>query len=131
MFYFQINAIRTEISNCVFITAQARLGRKSKTTTYCGRVTIPGMRRLSDSTFRTCPSMGCVVLIDEIDKAESDVPNGLLEALGGREFRPFGRTDPVRSSVSPPLVIVTTNNERALPDAFFTPLPGVAAGISN
>ena len=31
---------------------------------------------------------GCVVLIDEIDKAESDVPNGLLEALGAGRFTP-------------------------------------------
>lgn len=66
------------------------------------------------------PVRGCVVLIDEIDKAESDVPNGLLEALGNGEFRPLGRADPVvaRAGVPPPLVVITTNNERTLPDAF-------------
>jgi MoxR-like ATPase len=65
-----------------------------------------------------CPEQGCVVLVDEIDKAESDVPNGLLEALGARQFTPMGRSNPVRATGIPPLVIVTTNEERALPDAF-------------
>ena len=60
---------------------------------------------------------GTVVLIDEIDKAESDVPNGLLEALGAGEFLPYGRAEPVKAK-SMPLVVVTTNEERALPDAF-------------
>ncbi len=66
------------------------------------------------------PSRGCVVLVDEIDKAESDVPNGLLEALGAGEFTPLGRRHPVvaHAGTPPPLVAITTNNERALPDAF-------------
>ncbi len=34
------------------------------------------------------PANGCLVLIDEIDKAEADVPNGLLEALGAGSFHP-------------------------------------------
>ncbi len=61
---------------------------------------------------------GCVLLIDEIDKAESEVPNGLLEALGARAFTPFGHCAPVRAIDTPPLVVITTNEERALPDAF-------------
>lgn len=61
---------------------------------------------------------GCVVLIDEIDKAESDVPNGLLEALGAGCFTPQGHAEPVVAVGAPPLVVVTTNEERALPDAF-------------
>jgi MoxR-like ATPase len=61
---------------------------------------------------------GCVFLLDEIDKAESEVPNGLLEALGSREFTPQGRSTPVRATGTPPLVVITTNEERALPDAF-------------
>ncbi len=64
------------------------------------------------------PAKGCVVLIDEIDKAEADVPNGLLEALGAGEFTPQGLSEPVRAKSPPPLVIITTNEERALPDAF-------------
>lgn len=63
-------------------------------------------------------SGGCVLLIDEIDKAESDVPNGLLEALGDGEFTPFGFEDPVHAFGEPPIVIITTNQERTLPDAF-------------
>ena len=61
---------------------------------------------------------GCVVLIDEIDKAESDVPNGLLEALGSGRFTPFGQTEPVEVRGEPPLVVITTNEERVLPNAF-------------
>ncbi|MEM1183207.1 MAG: MoxR family ATPase [Acidobacteriota bacterium] len=60
---------------------------------------------------------GVVVLIDEIDKADSSVPNGLLESLGQREFAgPLGST--VRCDGAPPLIFVTTNEERSLPDAF-------------
>ena len=64
------------------------------------------------------PANGCLVLIDEIDKAESDVPNGLLEALGSGSFAPPDRPNPVMAVGEPPLVIITTNEERALPDAF-------------
>jgi MoxR-like ATPase len=61
---------------------------------------------------------GWVVLIDEIDKAESDVPNGLLEALGAGQFLPEGYEQPVTITGVPPLIILTTNEERVLPDAF-------------
>jgi len=64
------------------------------------------------------PRNGCVVLIDEIDKAESEVPNGLLEALGSGQINPPGRAEPVSVTDPPPLLIITTNEERALPDAF-------------
>jgi MoxR-like ATPase len=64
------------------------------------------------------PDKGCVVLVDEIDKAESDVPNGLLEALGIGQFTPMGRQEPVSAGDPVPLVIITTNEERRLPDAF-------------
>jgi MoxR-like ATPase len=69
------------------------------------------------------PANGCVVLIDEIDKAESDVPNGLLEALGVGRFTPQGYTEPVKAKGPPPLVVITTNEERALPDAFIRRCP--------
>lgn len=62
------------------------------------------------------PKNGAVVLIDEIDKADPSVPNGLLEALGGRSFTPPGQ-QPVTAAVWP-LVVITTNEERRLPDAF-------------
>lgn len=64
------------------------------------------------------PGNGCIVLVDEIDKAETDVPNGLLEALGAGQFTPFGRSDPIIAAGALPLVVITTNEERALPDAF-------------
>lgn len=60
---------------------------------------------------------GVVVLIDEIDKADPDLPNGLLEALGSRRFTPPWRREPVIARVWP-LVVVTTNENRALPSAF-------------
>ena len=63
---------------------------------------------------------GVVVLIDEIDKADASVPNGLLEALGSQEFDVLGSDEGVvrKETVAAPLVIVTTNEERSLPDAF-------------
>jgi MoxR-like ATPase len=64
------------------------------------------------------PGGGCVVLIDEIDKAESDVPNGLLEALGSHCFPVRGRLEPVAVKGEPPLVVITTNEDRVLPNAF-------------
>jgi MoxR-like ATPase len=65
------------------------------------------------------PERGVVLLIDEIDKAEADLPNGLLEALGNGGFSVPYRTAPVRGTVAhAPLVIVTTNEDRELPGAF-------------
>lgn len=64
------------------------------------------------------PGKGVVALIDEIDKADSHVPNGLLEALGAGSFKPFGLLERVVSDDRSPLIIITTNDERRLPDAF-------------
>lgn len=61
---------------------------------------------------------GWVVLIDEIDKAETDVPNGLLEALGAGQFTPFAHEQLVSITGIAPLIIITSNDERVLPDAF-------------
>ncbi len=62
---------------------------------------------------------GAVVLIDEIDKADSSVPNGLLEALGNGCFpKPTGNAEVSMDPEHPPLVVITTNEERSLPDAF-------------
>ncbi|MBK8253133.1 MAG: MoxR family ATPase [Polyangiaceae bacterium] len=61
---------------------------------------------------------GSVVLIDEIDKADPSIPNGLLDALGHRRFDiPGGKRVRMKEG-QPPLVVITTNEERALPDAF-------------
>ncbi|HEV7667947.1 MAG TPA: MoxR family ATPase [Thermoanaerobaculia bacterium] len=62
---------------------------------------------------------GAVLLIDEIDKADPAVPNGLLEALGQGQFRtPWGASVASPEDAPSPLVVLTTNEERALPDAF-------------
>jgi MoxR-like ATPase len=70
---------------------------------------------------------GVVLLLDEIDKAEPDLPNGLLEPLGLYQFTvPYiDRQDPQASCINPIkadpsrlLVIITTNEERELPKAF-------------
>jgi MoxR-like ATPase len=60
---------------------------------------------------------GAVVLIDEIDKADPDVPNNLLEALGSRQFTVQETGTTIKDKRSP-LVIITTNEERELPRAF-------------
>ncbi|WP_204263250.1 AAA family ATPase [Geodermatophilus normandii] len=62
---------------------------------------------------------GAVVLIDEIDKADPEVPDSLLEVLGNGQFtvRETGETvsaDPGH----PPLVVITTNDERELSRPF-------------
>lgn len=63
---------------------------------------------------------GCVLLIDEIDKADQAVPNALLETLGNLGFPvpEIGLTVKRDPHAAPPLVIITTNEERELPAAF-------------
>jgi MoxR-like ATPase len=58
-----------------------------------------------------------VVLLDEIDKADPDVPNNLLVPLGSLQFR-VTEIDLTVEAVTPPLIFITTNSERDLPDAF-------------
>ncbi|MEF8767278.1 AAA family ATPase [Candidatus Accumulibacter contiguus] len=66
------------------------------------------------------PERGSVLLIDEIDKAEADLPNGLLETLGNGGFSvPWLDTAVCAAPAMPtPLVVITTNEERELPAAF-------------
>ncbi|WP_328678017.1 AAA family ATPase [Streptomyces sp. NBC_00343] len=61
-----------------------------------------------------------VVLIDEIDKADPDVPNGLLVPLGSQEFTVADTGTRIcrETAAGSPLVVITTNGERQLPDAF-------------
>lgn len=61
-----------------------------------------------------------VVLIDEIDKAPRDFPNDLLHELDQHSFpHPFDQSCTIRpQSKRPPIVIITSNEERRLPDAF-------------
>jgi MoxR-like ATPase len=58
-----------------------------------------------------------VVLLDEIDKADPDVPNNLLVPLGSLTFTVEDTGEQVRGREAP-LVFLTTNDERDLPPAF-------------
>ena len=60
---------------------------------------------------------GLVILIDEIDKAESDVPNGLLEAFGSGQITVPSFEGPIVAS-GHPLVVITSNEERPVPAPF-------------
>ncbi|MBU0654549.1 MAG: MoxR family ATPase [Gammaproteobacteria bacterium] len=60
-----------------------------------------------------------VLLIDEIDKAPRDFPNDLLQELDQNRFEhPFHQGEYVSRKGAPPIIIVTSNGERRLPDAF-------------
>ncbi|GAB3625567.1 MoxR family ATPase [Pandoraea terrae] len=58
-----------------------------------------------------------VLLIDEIDKADIEFPNDLLRELDRMEFHVYETREMVRARHRP-LVIITSNNEKELPDAF-------------
>ncbi len=73
-------------------------------------------RSLKDSDGQPADT-DAVVLLDEIDKADPDLPNNLLVPLGSLQFSvdEIGKTVKARKA---PLVIITTNDERTLPAAF-------------
>ncbi|MFF8800074.1 MULTISPECIES: AAA family ATPase [unclassified Methylobacterium] len=58
-----------------------------------------------------------VLLIDEIDKADIEFPNDLLTELDRMEFHVYETGETIRA-VERPIVIITSNNEKELPDAF-------------
>ncbi|MCC6007110.1 MAG: MoxR family ATPase [Rhodobacteraceae bacterium] len=58
-----------------------------------------------------------VLLIDEIDKADIEFPNDLLQELDRMEFHVYETGQSVRARHRP-IVIITSNNEKELPDAF-------------
>jgi MoxR-like ATPase len=58
-----------------------------------------------------------VVLIDEIDKADIEFPNDLLQELDRMEFYVYETQETIRATHRP-VVIITSNNEKELPDAF-------------
>ncbi|MDA9976330.1 MoxR family ATPase, partial [Alphaproteobacteria bacterium] len=58
-----------------------------------------------------------VVLIDEIDKADIEFPNDLLLELDRMEFFVYETKERVKA-IRRPIVIITSNNEKELPDAF-------------
>ena len=58
-----------------------------------------------------------VLLIDEIDKADIEFPNDLLQELDKMEFFVYETGDTIKARHRP-VVIITSNNEKELPDAF-------------
>lgn len=65
------------------------------------------------------PKEGVVLLVDEIDKGDPSVPNGLLAALGDGWFEAPGGEEIRRApEQAAPLIVITTNAERTLPAAF-------------
>jgi MoxR-like ATPase len=58
-----------------------------------------------------------VLLIDEIDKADIEFPNDLLRELDRMEFYVYETQETVKAT-NRPVVIITSNNEKELPDAF-------------
>ncbi len=58
-----------------------------------------------------------VLLIDEIDKADIEFPNDLLQELDRMEFHVYETRETVKAQERP-IVVITSNNEKELPDAF-------------
>ncbi|MUG91153.1 AAA family ATPase [Scytonema sp. UIC 10036] len=91
-----------------------------------------GLERLQDSSQKGYIKFGplgrafqselrTILLIDEIDKADIDFPNDLLLELEEKRFfiEETGKEIPeVGKQVAPPIVVITSNNEKDLPDAF-------------
>lgn len=59
----------------------------------------------------------CVLLIDEIDKADIEFPNDLLLELDRMEFYVYETKKTVQAK-NRPIIVITSNNEKELPDAF-------------
>ena len=84
----------------------ARVARHRATTSSaasCGRPSTPTSRP--------------VLLIDEIDKADIEFPNDLLHELDRMEFHVYETGETIRARHRP-IVVITSNNEKELPDAF-------------
>src|SRR3982075_3104353 len=58
-----------------------------------------------------------VLLIDEVDKADIEFPNDLLQELDRMEFFVYETSETIRARRRP-IVVITSNNEKELPDAF-------------
>ena len=58
-----------------------------------------------------------ILLIDEIDKADIEFPNDLLQELDRMEFYVYETNETIKAAKRP-VVIITSNNEKELPDAF-------------
>jgi len=73
-----------------------------------------------------------VILVDEIDKADSDVPNALLDVMANRSFNVPGIEKAVGGdSEYAPLILMTTNEDRELPPAFLRRCAVLNVGVDG
>jgi MoxR-like ATPase len=72
----------------------------------------------SESAELNLPNQRTVLLIDEIDKADPDVPNSLLRPIGDLAFEVEETGQRVVAQLPAPLIVITTNEERDIPVAF-------------
>jgi MoxR-like ATPase len=81
---------------------------------------LPSMPALDDPCVKPADGDGskAALLLDEIDKADPDVPNDLLEALDERGFTVPETGDRIPPERAQLLIMLTTNGERELPPAF-------------
>ena len=82
-----------------------------------GLAPLPGTPLLADPD-RSSHSDGALLLLDEIDKADPDIPNDLLEVLDERKFTIPETGEEIRQTRNKLLIVLTTNDERELPQAF-------------
>ena len=111
------NFIRPGVLWWAFDWASAKVQAEQFGKACCRCPKPPKPKGWTPTSDRPC---GPVVLVDEIDKADPSVPNGLLESLGNEGFNTAQLGDAVRlpGGAKPPLVVITTNEERELPAAF-------------
>jgi MoxR-like ATPase len=85
-----------------------------------GRAALPDIPALDDPGMKPAEGDGskAALLLDEIDKADPDVPNDLLEALDERGFNVPETGDRIAPERADLLIMLTTNGERELPPAF-------------
>ena len=92
---------------------------KSTTTAQQGLYEYDAVARLRDSQLGEAfeSKKQVVLLIDEIDKADIEFPNDLLLELDKMEFYCYELRKTIKAK-NRPIVIITSNNEKELPDAF-------------
>jgi len=92
-----------------------------------GRLNSEEIKRIEDpKTYREWGPLGkafqsekrAVLLIDEIDKADIDFPNDLLLELDERRLTVVETKEEISAQDNPPLIFITSNEEKDLPDAF-------------
>ncbi|HAC64858.1 MAG TPA: MoxR family ATPase [Cyanothece sp. UBA12306] len=119
-----IKSITNARDGLYFYDAVARL-RDAQLTSY-NRLNLPSeVPEINPSSYIKWGPLGeafrseiqTVVLIDEIDKADLDFPNDLLMELDRKWFR-VEETGERVTAKEPPIIIITSNNEKELPDAF-------------